>query len=190
MIEVERKRAIDASDQLTARLMACGWRAVASSTEVDTYYSRPDVDYLETVECLRVRRRGDAAEITYKPASTGASHSAAGVIAKRETNVALAGGAEAGDAEALLEAIGMVPLARVEKLRTVWRHENRDDVAVALDVIVGAGAFVEVEVLSADVGRATTELAAVETELGLTEAPVVELPYRDIVRDATTGAHG
>jgi hypothetical protein len=43
---------------------------------------------MQTVECLRVRRRGDFCEITYKPhpGTHGASH----IIAKREINVALA----------------------------------------------------------------------------------------------------
>ncbi|MEV6138898.1 CYTH domain-containing protein [Nocardia sp. NPDC051990] len=36
-------------------------------TEVDTYYSRPDVDYMKTVERLRIRHRDGFAEITYKP---------------------------------------------------------------------------------------------------------------------------
>ncbi|MGH3869840.1 MAG: hypothetical protein ACRDQ4_27815 [Pseudonocardiaceae bacterium] len=46
-----------------------GYRAYGCFVEVDTYYSRPEVDYLDTVECLRVRQRDGFAEITYKPAS-------------------------------------------------------------------------------------------------------------------------
>ncbi|MFC7739764.1 CYTH domain-containing protein [Nocardiopsis composta] len=58
MIEVERKREVGGdAEKIKARLAVLGYREAASSTEADTYYSRPDVDFLETVECLRVRRR-------------------------------------------------------------------------------------------------------------------------------------
>ncbi|MBV2365119.1 class IV adenylate cyclase [Streptomonospora nanhaiensis] len=183
-LEVERKRAIgDHADQVEERLVARGWRQAAPVAEVDTYYSRPDVDYLRTVECLRVRRRNGFAEITYKPSSTDATRRSDGVVAKRETNVALAD--EAGEAEALLEAVGMVFLTRVEKTRVVWHHPERSDTSVAVDKVGGVGAFVEVEVISADADQAAAELSRVEAELDLARYPVMTLPYRDLVRAAS-----
>lgn len=75
--------------------MGCGsgWSRLppaGSSVEVDTYDSQPDIDFMATVECLRVRRRDGFAEVTDKPPSTAATHSAVDVIAKPETNVVLA----------------------------------------------------------------------------------------------------
>ncbi|GAA1071631.1 class IV adenylate cyclase [Nocardiopsis composta] len=182
MIEVERKREVGGdAEKIKARLAVLGYREAASSTEADTYYSRPDVDFLETVECLRVRRRPGFAEITYKPASTTATRSADGVIAKRETNLVLPGDGQAADAEALLEAIGMVPLARVEKARASYQRPDLDGVTVAVDTVTGAGVFVEVEVIGENAETAAILMAEVEQENGLDAYPVVALPYRDLV---------
>ncbi|MEY9211468.1 class IV adenylate cyclase [Thermobifida halotolerans] len=182
-IEVERKRQVDADrEQVKARLVERGYRETASSAEVDTYYSRPDVDYLATVECLRVRRRGGFAEITYKPASTDATRPLHGVVAKHETNVVLSDAGQADRAEALLEAIGMVRLVRVDKARTAWQHPARENTTVTVDTVAGAGVFVEVEIIGDDADQAAADLAEVEADLGLAGYPVVALPYRDIVR--------
>ncbi|GAA1268580.1 hypothetical protein GCM10009646_65020 [Streptomyces aureus] len=74
------------------------------------------------MECLRIRRRGDFAEITYKPASTPTTHAADDVVSKVETNVILREGEQAPTAERLLTSIGMCELVRVEKTRTTYRH--------------------------------------------------------------------
>lgn len=179
-IEVERKRALPGSgDALAQVLYDQGWTAGPPETEVDVYYSRPDVDYMKTVECLRVRQRGDFAEITYKPASTAATHSADSVISKPETNVPLVPG-HAGHADQLLEAIGMRRLVRVEKYRTTYRHRRRPGVTVSIDTVAGVGVFVETEVISADADAAARLVAETEERLKVHCHPVVELPYRDL----------
>lgn len=179
-IEVERKRELaDGGEALMRMLADLGWAPEPPVTEVDTYYSRPDVDYMETVECLRVRRRGDFAEITYKPPSTAATHSSDSVISKPETNVRLVPG-QAEDADQLLENIGMRRLVRVEKCRTAYRHRLHPGVTVSIDTVAGVGTFVETEVISSDSGAATGTVAETETWLGVTHCPVVDLPYRDL----------
>ncbi|MDX3384367.1 class IV adenylate cyclase [Streptomyces niveiscabiei] len=180
-IEVERKRQLPADGRtgIVEALAESGWTADAPVTEVDTYYSRPDVDYMETVECLRVRRRGDFAEITYKPAS-GTETSGDGVIAKRETNVEV-GGAQADQADLLLESIGMRLLVRVEKHRTTYRHPLYPDASVSIDLLAGVGDYVETEVMSPDQEAAAATLKDVEEQIGVTDLPVVDLPYRDLV---------
>ncbi|GAA1925330.1 CYTH domain-containing protein [Streptantibioticus ferralitis] len=58
-IEVERKRQLsDGGERLAGLLVELGRQASGPVTEVDTYFSRRDVDYTQTVECLRVRQRG------------------------------------------------------------------------------------------------------------------------------------
>lgn len=179
-IEVERKRQLtDDGEALKQMLDRLGWAPDPAVTEVDTYYTRPDVDYMQTVECLRVRQRGDFAEITYKPPSTEATHSADDVISKPETNVHLMPG-NACRAEQLLENIGMRRLVRVEKHRTVYRHRSHRDVTVSVDTVVGVGVFVETEVLSADAGAAARIVSETEARLGVSDCPVVDLPYRDL----------
>lgn len=186
LIEVERKRELADSETLRRRLAELGYREISSLTEVDTYYSRPDVDYMETVECLRVRQRGGSAEITYKPPSNTATHSEHGVIAKQETNVQLAGPDQAGAANALLAAVGMVELVRVEKARTTYRHPDRDSTAVSIDLVAGVGAFVETEILASDSDGAAAHLEDIEQEIGISANAIVRLPYRDLVMRAQT----
>ncbi|WP_159942499.1 MULTISPECIES: class IV adenylate cyclase [unclassified Nocardiopsis] len=182
ILEVERKRSLGAdTERVKDRLAQAGFREVDSSAEVDTYFSRPDVDYLETIECLRVRRRNGSAEITYKPPSTPTTHTLDGVTAKCETNVHLADVDQADNALALLHSVGMVELAQVDKSRTAWRHPQRQGVTVAVDTVAGVGAFVETEVMSTDSDRASHVLEEIESLLDLQSYPVVTVPYRDLV---------
>ncbi|MCD9142759.1 class IV adenylate cyclase [Streptomyces albireticuli] len=186
VIEVERKRRLPDGGEALARLLASlGWRASEPVTETDVYYSRPDVDYMVTVECLRVRCRGDFTEITYKPPTTARTH-ADGVISKEETNVLLAAGQEEL-ANQLLENIGMRRLVRVAKNRTVHRHAGHIGAVVAIDIVAGAGAFVETEVTGSDPAVAAELVERIEKRLDLLGYPMVELPYRDLVLAAGAG---
>ncbi|WP_198010094.1 class IV adenylate cyclase [Saccharomonospora halophila] len=149
LIEVERKRELTDPETLRARLTTAGYREGGTRVEVDTYYSRPDRDFLRTVECLRVRRRDGDAEITYKPASTAETHSADDIIAKRETNVSLAGPGQTSATLDLLDTLGMVRLCQVDKTRITYRDPG-DTVTVVVDTFAGLGAFAETEVLAED----------------------------------------
>ncbi|WP_335933712.1 class IV adenylate cyclase [Streptomyces sp. PTD5-9] len=181
-IEVERKRELpDAGAGVRPRPAALGYVGGGPVTEVDTYYSRPDVDYLETVECLRVRRRGDFAEITYKPASDPRTHAHDDVVSKAETNVILSGDGEAPFAERLLTNIGMRKLVRVEKTRTSYKHPDVPDVTVSVDTVRGVGTFIETEVNRASAAGAADLVAEIEDALGIAGHPTVSLPYRDLV---------
>jgi adenylate cyclase class 2 len=182
LVEIERKRALESREPLEERLRQSGFVATGPTVEVDTYYSRPDVDFLETVECLRVRERGGGCEVTYKPASDGTTRGPGGVVAKQETNVALANASQAVHAHSLLEALGMVLLARVEKSRSCYRAPDRPELSVVVDTIAGLGAFVEVEIVSGcDRGGVVRRLEETERLLELESHPVVTLPYRDLV---------
>ncbi|MFH8218486.1 class IV adenylate cyclase [Streptomyces sp. NPDC018057] len=187
--EVERKRQLPGDDAvvLETRLVGLGWTSDLPVAEVDTYYSRPDVDYMETVECLRVRRRGDFMEITYKPASTAATHSADDVISKPETNVQLVPG-QVQQAEQLLENIGMRRLVQVEKRRTTFRHPAKPGLTVSIDHVAGVGVFVETEVISDCSDSAAVLVAQTESVLGVDDCPTVDLPYRDLVLSRAASA--
>ncbi|WP_202889007.1 class IV adenylate cyclase [Nocardiopsis dassonvillei] len=182
LVEVERKRALESREVLERRLVELGFVATGPTAEVDTYYSRPDVDFLETVECLRIRERDSGCEVTYKPASDTTTHTAGGVIAKQETNVVLANAGQAAHAHGLLEALGMVPLTRVEKWRSCYRAPDQPELSVVVDTIAGLGSFVEVEIVSESIREeAVRRLEEAERLLGLGTHPVVTLPYRDLV---------
>jgi len=73
--EIERKRKFVGNlSELITQLTAQGFSLISETTETDTYYSRPDVDSMQTVECLRIRQRGGFAEITYKPPTNQHTH--------------------------------------------------------------------------------------------------------------------
>ncbi|WP_026129145.1 class IV adenylate cyclase [Nocardiopsis prasina] len=185
LMEIERKRKLENRELLEQRLEQSGFVAMKPTVEVDTYYSRPDVDFLVTVECLRVRERDGGCEVTYKPASDSTTHSTTGVIAKQETNVALADTAQVAHAHALLEALGMVRLARVEKSRTCYRDSGQPELSVVVDTVAGLGSFVETEIVSEGSRQeAVRQLEEIEQLLELGPHPVVTSPYRDLLLSA------
>ncbi|MBB6173813.1 adenylate cyclase class 2 [Nocardiopsis mwathae] len=180
LVEIERKREIGTAEESVRRhLSEAGWHASGPVVETDDYYSRPDVDFMETVECLRIRRNGASAEVTYEPPTTAVTHSAGDVIAKRETNVALGDG-QADAAGRLLAALGMVHLVTVAKRRTLYRHPHTPGLTVAIDVVDNVGIFAEVEVLRSEAADGRELLEEIERGLGLTGFPAVDLPYRDL----------
>lgn len=180
-IEVEKKYILTMpAEQFIQQLTGLGFSCTNLEHETDTYYSRPDVDYMKTVECLRIRQRNDYAEMTYKPPTKAASD----VTAKHETNVRLDSPEHATQAQQLFDTMGMVELVKVEKTRSVYQYDDEPLLSVCVDDVAHAGMFVEIEVMSADEASARKQLQAVETKLGLDVAPAVRLPYRDLVLNA------
>ena len=180
LLEIERKRQLTGdAKELIKQLQDLGFKPKSSRHEIDTYYSRPDVDFMQTVECLRVRQRDGFAEVTYKPATTAATHTENDVIIKPETNLPIQPG-DAAIAKQLLANLGMVRLVEVNKYRRSFQSSDFPQATVAIDEIKNTGTFVEVEVLSDDGTSALAMISDIETKLGLDSAEVVTRPYRDI----------
>ena len=180
LLEIERKRQLTGdAKELIKQLQGLGFKPKSSRHEIDTYYSRPDVDFMQTVECLRIRQRDGFAEVTYKPATTTATHTANDVIIKPETNLPIQPG-DATTAKQLLTNLGMVRLVEVNKYRRSFQSSDFPQATVAIDEIKDAGTFVEVEVLSDDETSALAMISDIEPKLGLESAEVVTRPYRDI----------
>ena len=180
LLEIERKRQLTGdAKELIKQLQGLGFKPKSSRHEIDTYYSRPDVDFMQTVECLRIRQRDGFAELTYKPATTTATHTANDVIIKPETNLPIQP-EDAATAKQLLANLGMVQLVEVNKYRRSFQSSDFPQATVAIDEIKDAGTFVEVEVLSDDENSALAMISDIETKLSLDSAEVVTRPYRDI----------
>ena len=180
LLEIERKRQLTSNiEELIGRLQDLSFEPKSSRHEIDTYYSRPDVDFMQTVEYLRVRQRDGFAEVTYKTATTTATHTENDVIIKTETNLPIQPG-DAAIAKQLLANFGMVKLVEVNKYRRSFQSSDFPQATVAIDEIKDAGTFVEVEVLSDDETSALAMISDIETKLGLDSAEVVTRPYRDI----------
>ena len=181
LLEIERKRQLTGdAKELIKQLQDLGFKPKSSRHEIDTYYSHPDVDFMQTVECLRIRQRDGFAEVTYKPATTAATHTENDVIIKAETNLPIQPG-DAAIAKQLLANLGMVRLVEVNKYRRLFQSPNFPKATVAIDEIKNAGTFVEVEVLSDDETGALAMINDIETKLDLSSAEVVTRPYRDIL---------
>lgn len=100
----------------------------------DAYYAHPARDFAATDEALRLSRRGDRVELTYKGPRLDAR-----TKARREVTLGLA---DAAAAEALLDGLGFRLVAEVRKTRTLFEAAGFE---VALDDVPGLGAFVELE---------------------------------------------
>lgn len=180
LLEIEHKRRLTSNiEDFIKKLEKFGFELQSKLSEIDTYYSRPDVDFMQTVECLRIRQRDGFAELTYKPATTAATHTKNNVIIKPETNLPIQPG-DAAIAKQLLANLGMVRLVEVNKYRRSFQSSDFPQATVAIDEIKDAGTFVEVEVLSDDENSALAMISDIETKLGLDSAEVVTRPYRDI----------
>jgi putative adenylyl cyclase cyaB len=180
LLEIERKRQLTGNiEELIGRLQNIGFELKSNLREIDTYYSRPDVDFMQTVECLRIRQRDSFAEVTYKPATTTATHTENNAIIKPETNLPIQP-EDAATAKQLLANLGIVQLVEVNKYRRSFQSSDFPQATVAIDEIKGAGTFVEVEVLSDDETGALMMISEIETKLGLNSMEIVTRPYRDI----------
>jgi putative adenylyl cyclase cyaB len=180
LLEIERKRQLTGNiEELIGRLRNIGFGLTSNLREIDTYYSRPDVDFMQTVECLRIRQRDSFAEVTYKPATTAATHTENNVIIKPETNLPIQP-EDAATAKQLLTNLGIVQLVEVNKYRRSFQSSDFPQATVAIDEIKGAGTFVEVEVLSDDETGALMTISEIEAKLGLNSMEIVTRPYRDI----------
>ena len=156
-----------------------GFSLVDETTEIDTYYSRPDVDFMQTVECLRVRQRDDFAEITYKPPTDQRTHTEDGIIVKPETNLPVSP-ENITVAKYLLENLGMVKLVEVNKPRRIFKCDDEPGLTIAIDEISGAGVFVETEIISGYKESALRRIEDVEARIGVQEFEIITRPYRDI----------
>lgn len=181
--EIERKRKfLGDLKAFIAQLDSQGFSLASETTEIDTYYSRPDVDFMQTVECLRVRQRDDFTEITYKPPTDQRTHTEDGIIVKPETNLPVSPG-NAAVAKQLLANLGMVKLVEVNKFRRIFKCDGEPGLTITIDEISGAGVFVETEIISEDKESALQRIEDIEVRIGVQDFEIITRPYRDICMD-------
>lgn len=184
LIEVERKRTFTGNvDTFIATLRAHGFTQANQLHENDTYYSRPDVDFMQTVECLRVRERDGFAEVTYKPATSHATSTNNGAIMKPETNLSIAPN-DTATAKQLLVNLGMIELTTVAKFRRTFASAAYLNAVIAIDEIMDVGTFIETEVTLADKTAALRTINKLERSLGVDVFPLATKPYRDMCMEA------
>ena len=178
--EIERKRQfVGDLEAFIVQLNSQGFSLASEITEIDTYYSRPDVNFMQTVECLRVRQRDGFTEITYKPPTNQRTRTEDGIIVKPETNLPV-DPENAAVAKQLLANLGMVKLVEVNKFRRIFKCDDELGLTIAIDEISGAGVFIETEIISEDKELALRRIEDAEVQIGVDRLEVVTRPYRDI----------
>lgn len=178
--EIERKRQfVGDLEAFIVQLNSQGFSLASETTEIDSYYSRPDVDFMQTVECLRIRQRDDFTEITYKPPTNQRTRTEDGVIVKPETNLPV-NPENTAVAKQLLANLGMVKLVEVNKFRRIFKCDDEPGLTIAIDEISGAGVFIETEIISEDKESALRRIEDAEARIGVQEFEIITRPYRDI----------
>ena len=105
--------------------------------QVDIYYQHPSRDFAKTDEALRLRSVNGVAELTYKgPKISRQSKS------REELTVKVN---DLTTADLILKRLGFVEVARIEKTRYNFRHNN---FTISVDSVKDVGDFVEVEGLN------------------------------------------
>ncbi|QWQ31819.1 CYTH domain-containing protein [Candidatus Minimicrobia vallesae] len=82
--------------------------------------NRQDVDFMQTVECLRIRQRDNFAEITYKPPTNQHTHTENKIIIKPETNLPI-NPKNTTTAKQLPANLGMMKLVEVNKFPRICK---------------------------------------------------------------------
>jgi len=156
---------------LESKLQSHGFEFHSESTEADTYFDGPN--FIEDKICLRVRRRGDFVEMTYK----GPSHAKEnGFFSKEELNLKIE---DPETAFKMLSALGFPELVTVTKSRKTYKR-SADNTGIMIDTIEGVGVFLEIEVMSNDPTQARRQILQVQKDLELTNLERTVLPYRDL----------
>jgi adenylate cyclase class 2 len=167
-VEVELK--LRAVPGVEARLRALGIQFGPSLFQEDTFLRHPQRDLAAADEALRVRREGDAWELTYKgPRQEGAGK------ARIEQSVRTG-----ADPTPIFLALGFTegPVVRKDRRTAAW-----DGVTLALDEVEGLGTFLEIEVLTeGDVAAARRKVEAAARRLGLDPAKEERLAYVQMLR--------
>jgi adenylate cyclase class 2 len=115
--EVEIKFAVPRPAALARRLRAAGFKRVSSrKLEVNTLYDLPGGQLRRRGEILRLRTYGREWMLTHKSKGTTGRHKT-----RVETECGVSDGLRL---EAILRALGYLPVVRYEKLRTIWSDEK------------------------------------------------------------------
>ncbi len=165
--EIEAKYRLDDVKDLRMRLAAATAKRIGVVDQTDVFYDDGTGKYCEGGCGLRIRRTksiaadGSAEELDSRITFKGPLESADGLKVRTELETTLGNG---DTVASILASIGFSPVVAVAKIRESWRLGGCD---VEIDVVCGAGLFVEVEGPTAD---AVCEVCAT---LELTGEPII-----------------
>jgi len=176
-VEVKYRVPQNKVKQFINLLKKTGVKYLGEKKEDDTYYSRPDKNFMKTRECLRIRITAEKSELTYKPATTKEMKKNK-KFWKKEIDIDITGQVE--KINELLQDL------EYKKLITVVKHRKKykiHDVEITVDFIKKIGYFIELELKSDDEVSALQMLDFYATKFGLSEDDIVNKPYRDLLME-------
>lgn len=167
-LEVELKFPLVDREGLLAHLNALGCRWDAPLEQVDLYFAHPSRDFKATDEALRLRQSGQECCITYKGPKLDLT-----TKTRREIELPISNQSAGSQYRELLEVLGFQAVGEVRKTRTPgivsWQE---DEIHIALDDVVGLGAFVELELIANTerVETAKNQIVSLANRLGLKDS--------------------
>jgi len=177
VIEVESKYWSPGNEKVEKTLVSLGAKKVSSGTMEDIYFVHPGRDFGKTDEALRLRKRDDGAELTYKGPRMNLSTTKAREEVTLKTDNPLA-------AQRIIERLGFKEGYVVRKTRESYLY---DKLRIELDLVEGLGEFVELEILTESPDRAAGLLELARKELAL-ERPE-QKTYLELLIEKGATAH-
>ncbi len=156
-MEVESKYWSPGNEKVEKTLVSLGAKKISSGTMEDVYFVHPGRDFGKTDEALRLRKKDDGAEITYKGPRMNLSATKAREEITLKTDNPLA-------AQRIIERLGFKEGYVVRKARDTYIY---DKLRIELDNVEGLGEFVELEILTESPDRAASLLELARKELAL-----------------------
>jgi adenylate cyclase class 2 len=157
VLEIESKYRSPGNEKVRKALSRLGAKEVFSGPMEDVYFAHPSRDFGKTDEALRLRKKQDGAELTYKGQRMQAESSKAREEITLKTDNPLA-------VQRIIERLGFKEAFVVKKDRTSFLL---DKLRVDVDYVEGLGEFVELEVLTESPERTKVLLDGARKELGL-----------------------
>lgn len=145
------------NEKIEKALVKLGAKQISNGPIEDFYFAHPSRDFGKTDEALRLRKREDGAELTYK----GPRMHADGAKAREEITLKTDNPLTM---QRIVERLGFKESYVLRKTRTSYLL---DKLRVDIDDVEGLGEFVELEVLTESPERSKQLLELARAELGL-----------------------
>jgi len=182
-VEIKAKVSFNGLKEIKRKILALGAKMIEKEEEEDIYYTSSHNDFIKSKECLRIREKGGELEITYKGPTTEKMKSVK-QFWKSEININVPIH-QKKDTEEMLRNLGFKEIIRVFKKRELFLFGEQK---IFIDFVKKAGFFVEIEKKVSNKKErknALRENFKTLLNLGIKESDVVNMPYRDLVIEAT-----
>lgn len=171
----------NSKDLIVKKMNDYKFELVNQETQIDTYYTSKHKDFIKSEECLRIREYNNKIELTWKPPTT-VSMASEKQYWKEELNIQIIDNKE--KIMRLLMVLDFVEYITVDKNRTNYKYD--EETTISIDFIKDVGYFLEIETLSRNEKESISKNISIANLLQLVESSIVNIPYRDIVRNNKT----